>query len=363
MHPRQLHDLALQPQPLGRAVQRHQKRHDVGNVVLRQFSAQLIAGHLGGHALQAVQAAVVQIRFCHRHVVQTGHLHHVKVLRAVGAFGQAGVIGAGLAHGGEPGLEGAELLIRIAAQPDAVVAAGAADRLKALPASLFLLGECGGVALQEMLERRVCHGKAGALEVGDGVGQVVAAQAVGVKRVEFFHVGRVGPQGGEHLFQGVGHFVRRDDGHQRLVGQGDRSAIPELAEVEGGVEHTQRVHLALGQRHTARHGAPVGAAHGSGVADEAADTVVGRQRALVVKITAQQVFAGVHVGQVDGRKRPHKCVGQRVIRIGPNGRGGAQRVLEFAPRRVGGVLRQRGFGEDRQNQKGDGGAYVHDQPR
>ncbi|MNP06438.1 hypothetical protein D3C76_984200 [compost metagenome] len=138
-------------------------------------------------------------------------------------------------------LDQPHLLIGVAADGDPVVAGGAALLLEQLIALQLLRRQRLAIPLQPAIEGGI-GGDQGLLEGGDGIGHLVDAKVrFAVDRIEAGAVFGQGVQGLDRQLVGEGHLQRVGDGARRLLLQILGTAVPELHEVEAGVEHGRRV--------------------------------------------------------------------------------------------------------------------------
>ena len=138
-------------------------------------------------------------------------------------------------------LDQPHLLVGVAADGHPVVTGGAAFILEQLIALQLLRGQRLGIPLQPAIERRI-GGDQGLLEGGDGIGHLVDAEVrLAVHGAEPGPVLGQGVQGLHRQLVGEGHLQRVLDGARRLRLQILGAPIPELHEVEAGVEHGGRV--------------------------------------------------------------------------------------------------------------------------
>ncbi|MNH09812.1 hypothetical protein D3C79_692730 [compost metagenome] len=121
------------------------------------------------------------------------------------------------------------------------MAGGATLVLEQLITGQLLRRQRLGIPLQPAIEGSI-GGDQGLLEGGDGVGHLVDAEVrLAVNGVEAGAVLGQGVQGLHRQLVGEGHLQRVGDGAGRLLLQILGATIPELHEVEAGIEHGRRV--------------------------------------------------------------------------------------------------------------------------
>ena len=180
----------------------------------------------------------------------------------------------------------AEFLEHVAADIQALMAGNAAIFLEALVAVFFLEGEDVGVALQVLVETRVGR-QQGAFVGRQGILHIGRRHAVGVHLGECGLVLGDGREVGDHGFPVAAHFRRADDHLFDLGLEGVHATVPELFEIQAGVEHRGRIELdrlavkAQGKRLV------VGPAGCQSVATGAGQAAIDRQAFLVKQLATQ----------------------------------------------------------------------------
>jgi len=200
-------------------------------------------------------------------VAKRGHFEEAAVGEAVGDGGAAGIKEARVRLGE------AELLEAGAAEQRTSVAEGAAGGEELIEALFFGDGEGGAVALEEAVPAG--GGEERALEGGEGAGDVGERERLFVLGEGLGEEGRVGgavlKNLDDGLLAGEAHFDGVEERAGGLRFERGGAAIPELGEVQGGVEDGGRVARAAAAVDAGRGGLAVGAGAGERMAGVAAD--------------------------------------------------------------------------------------------
>ncbi|CUK13187.1 Uncharacterised protein [Achromobacter sp. 2789STDY5608615] len=235
----------------------------------------------------------MEVRIGQRHVAQRRHLEVEAVGILAGDGGAALGLVVGLVRRHQP-----HLLERVAAHRHAVVARHAAAVLEQRVAGQLLHRQRLVVALEPLVKARVRRHQR-FLEGGQRAGHLVDGDVVLAEHLLEF--GAVARNGIEHLhrqFMGGGHFHRIGDRAAGLLAQVLGAAVPELGDVQAGIEHRRRIDRTLLPLVADRRLQVVGAAHAQVVAGITGDRAGARQARV-----EEQLLAQLHLGRVLDHRR------------------------------------------------------------
>ncbi len=197
-----------------------------------ELPPELEPGHLTHGVVEGGGFSVMEIGGGEGDVAEGGHLEFEVVVSGFRDGFAPEVLGVGV------GVDGSHFLIGVGPEEGSVVAGDAACGDEGLEALQLAGGESGVVALQEFIKAVV--GDEGAFEGGDGVGDVVVGDGVFLVRESFGESPLIGAEGFDFADRfclvGDGHFNGIEDGALGLSFEGGGAAIPELGEMEAGVE-------------------------------------------------------------------------------------------------------------------------------
>ena len=193
----------------------------------------------------------MKVRRGQRHVAQAGHLEDVPVRRILGHVVAPQVGARGVAALGEVVAHHAEGLEHVAADVDPLVTGHAAVRLEQL-VSLQLIHRDGVlVTAQVFVETRVGRDQR-ALEGRQCIGDGARLQAVRVAFLELGDQRGILAQLAHHLGPAAAHLQRVVHGASDLLLQRVGATVPELPEVEAGIEDGGRVRRPASSRSDGR---------------------------------------------------------------------------------------------------------------
>ena len=228
----------------------------------------------------------MEVRRRDGHIAQAGHLEHMAVFFILGQQVAPQVRFQRVAAGLEVIAHHAEFLEHIAANVHALVTGNAAVILEALVAVFFLAGQDIGVAQQVLVKPRVgCQQRA--LVGGQGVLHIGSGDAIGIGLFERVLVGGQGGQVAHHGIPVAAHFHRADHHLLDLGLQRVHPTVPELFEVQAGVEYGRGIDLHRFAVKANGEWLVVGAAAGQLVTARAGQGVVDRQARLIEQLATQ----------------------------------------------------------------------------
>lgn len=225
--------------------------------------SELVFGHHFDHGGEVFDGTIMEVRAGFGGVAKAGDLEHELVRFRLGVGGTTFVLEVG------PSFDEAEFLIHVATDAGAVVAGDATGFGEVFEAFLFVGGKGVFLALEEVVPAGRRHQFA--FEGTDGFAEVVVGDGVGVAREGGFEGVDITGHGFEDLDHEVGvghaHFDGVQNGTFGLFFDGGSAAIPELGDVDGGVEG--------GRGATAAEFAVVTGGEGEVVLTEAVEFVTG----------------------------------------------------------------------------------------
>src|SRR5690625_1304471 len=279
-----------------------QERDDVADFFLVQFSAKLCAAHAGDRILKVPQRNRVEVRRGECDVTQCRGLEREAVALHVRYGEPANVTDwqqqrVGLLHY-------AEREVTVTTQVDALVAGYTATPDESLESGALLLVEHARVTFQELIETGVRR-EQGAFERLDRPGDVEERHRVIVlweRSFEQRHVIGHAFDGSDDPLRCVVHLERILDRAHRLVGEVLSASVPELGDVEHGVEHGWGVAAAALPGVTDRAWLQIHAGGADVVATVAAYEPAGRKACVEPECPAQQLLLVTVLVAFDGRR-------------------------------------------------------------